>query len=79
MSHAFAILSLKHNRPGHKKPLTELKQGWNISSDGVHAEFIQMIDRVAKWYKKWVRRSDGKVVKDVEGPLSDQSLHGKPK
>ena len=78
-SKILASMFAKHKRPGFKKPLLELKHAWNWSSDGVPAEIIQVIDRIGKRYKKWVRRADGNVVKDVEGPLSDQSLHGKPK
>jgi hypothetical protein len=69
----------KQKRPGFKKPLFELKQGWNTSADGTPAKFVQVIDRISKIYKKWVQREDGSVVKDVEGPLDDQTLHGKQK
>lgn len=45
---------------------------------GTRAWVEQMVDKLAspKRYKKRVTLADGAVVKDVDGPLSDQSLHG---
>lgn len=78
-SHSRLTISAKQKRPGFGGFLVSLKQGWNTSSDGMPAKFVQIVDRLSNRYKKWVQREDGTVVKDVEGPLDDQSLHGKQK
>ena len=57
----------------------KMKAGGSLSSAGTVATIEQVIDKRKGTYKKKVILADGTVAKDVEGPLSDQSLHGPPK
>lgn len=57
-------------------PMMTMKVGGSLSADGTVAQIEQVVDKRAKTYKKKVTLADGTVVKDVEGPLGDQSLHG---
>jgi len=43
---------------------------------GTMAWVEQMVDKLTRRYKKRVTLADGTVLKDVDGPLDDQSLHG---
>jgi ribosomal protein S27AE len=54
----------------------EMKSGGSLSADGTVAQIEQVVDRRARTYKKKVTLADGTVVKDVEGSLEDQGLHG---
>ncbi len=56
----------------------KMKVGASLSADGTVADIEQVVDRKRGTYKKKVTLADGTVVKDVEGPLTDQSLHGPP-
>ncbi|WP_157092302.1 hypothetical protein [Thioalkalivibrio nitratireducens] len=56
-----------------------MKVGGSLSVDGTVAHIEQVVDKRARTYKKKVTLTDGTVVKDVEGPLDDQSLHGPQK
>lgn len=53
--------------------------GGRKSADGTIAQVEQVIDKRERTYRKKVTLADGTVVKDVEGPLDDQSLHGPQK
>jgi hypothetical protein len=46
---------------------------------GTFALVERMTDRINGVYKERVTLASGKIVKDVHGALSDQSLHGPPK
>ncbi len=54
----------------------KMKIGGSLSKDGTVASVEQVVDKRSRTYKKKVTLADGTVVKDVEGPLEDQSLHG---
>jgi len=64
-----------------RKPVAKLKAGMSMSADGTYAIIEQMVDKSncerKKWrYKKKVTLAGGTVVKDVDGSIDDQSLHG---
>lgn len=54
----------------------KMKAGGSRSADGTIAQIEQVVHKRNRTYKKKVTLFDGKVIKDVEGPLDDQSLHG---
>lgn len=72
------MLGLKHKRPGHKKPLLEMKVGDSMSVDGTIAQIDQLIDRTVDppQYRKRVVKADGTVVRDVSHPLSEHIDRG---
>lgn len=59
--------------------IKKMKFGGSRSADGTIAQIEQVIDKRNRRYQKRVTLSDGTVVKDVEGRLDDQSLHGPTK
>lgn len=80
---AVAFHSVEKVRTGRRKK--RLIEGFARSSEtlkgplaGTNAWVEQTFDRSVPGgrYKKRVTLSDGKVSKDVEGPIDDQSLHG---
>lgn len=60
----------------------EVRSGGSLTSAGptagTYAERHQVVDRIARRYRKTVVLSNGQIAKDIEGPLDDQSLHGPP-
>lgn len=54
----------------------KMKAGGSRSADGTIAQIEQVVDKRNRTYKKKVTLADGKVIKDVEGALDNQSLHG---
>jgi len=61
------------------RKVARLSGGLSKSQDGSFATIQQTVYLKEKRYKKKVTLADGTVVKDVEGPLEDQSLHGPQK
>lgn len=61
------------------KVTNKFKVGMSKSADGSFAHVEQSVDKKNRRYKKKVTLSNGTVVKDVEGSLEDQSLHGSQK
>jgi predicted RNA-binding Zn-ribbon protein involved in translation (DUF1610 family) len=59
-----------------KGVIAKLKAGGSLSADGSVAQIEQVVDKRNRMYKKKVTLADGTVVKDVEGALDDQTLHG---
>ena len=55
----------------------KMRGGGSRSADGTIAQVEQVVDKRGQRYRKKVTLADGTVVKDVEGSLQDQSLHGK--
>lgn len=70
------MLGMKQRRLGARRPLIEGLSGERVGKDGRIAKVIQIMDRVARRYKKHVELEDGTIIKDEEGPIEDQSLHG---
>lgn len=72
-------LSIKHRKPGMKKPVFESVQGEFLQRDsGTWSTVEQVVDRRVSppRYRKRVTSADGTVHKNVDGLLSDQALHG---
>jgi len=69
-------IGLKVRWPGRGGTVLDAKSGASLSSDGTWANVIQIVDKLKKFYKKKVILADGTTVKDVTGPLDDQTLHG---
>lgn len=75
-------VQMKQRRPGIKKPLMESVQGdFYHRGSGTWSKIEQVVDRTINppRYRKRVIGADGKLYKDVDGLLSDQSLHGPQK
>jgi len=56
--------------------LVEMKVGDSLSEDGAWAHLDQVVDCVHRRYRKLVVAADGRVIKDVDGPIEDQQAHG---
>jgi hypothetical protein len=56
--------------------LVEMKAGDSLSDDGTWAHLEQLVDHVHRRYRKLVVAADGRMIKDVDGPIEDQDAHG---
>lgn len=74
-------LSLKHKRPGFKKPIYEEVSGDDLHrKTGLWSKLRRVIDRQNNHYKEEVVNSEtGKVLRSVDHPLTDHTGRGSAK
>ena len=70
----------KGDRPGvRSRRLLEGRAGDSQSADGTWAYVEQVVDRINRRYRKFVRTAERSVVRDVDEPLDDHQGHGSAK
>ncbi|WFU14419.1 hypothetical protein [Bradyrhizobium sp. CB3481] len=75
-----SAVTMKHKRPGKKKPLTEVFTGRQLrKAVGDFINKIRRIDRAGDRYTERVWDDNGVVLKDVEYPLSEKKGSGSDK
>lgn len=73
-------LSMKHKRPGKKKPIAESFSGSERrKSVGDYVNKERLIDRENDRYKERVVTEDGEVLRNVDEPLSAHHGRGSAK
>jgi hypothetical protein len=74
-------LSMKHKRPGFKKPIAEGKHGDELTKrTGKWAIRTRVIDRGEnRYYERIVEKETGVVIHEIDEPLTSHTGHGSAK
>lgn len=75
-----SAVTAKARRPGVKQPIVEVKIGDDLHRmSGTWSQVSRFVDRVEDRYRERVIDADGKVVREVDVPLSEHRGHGSDK
>ena len=77
---AYISIGLFHKRPGIKRPLAEIFDGWELrKSSGELVRKCRLIDRESDRYRERIATRDGRIIREIDERLSAHRGHGSAK